>query len=353
MTFSFTWATNANYSAGPDVGTPTKVNPASTANGFVAGTIAAPQHINFLFDAVSDALVAAVDGVGGGMYTLTDPLVFTGDGVFIGAAGSLTIEGDFGIASGGAAAVGSGGSFQCQSGSDFIVASGTDVDWAADVDVQAGSVWTFASTAEQVFAGGSVITHESISGERYESGAICLLEDIDGLRVDTDGFTWVSTMTPQLITSAAGVPDWAANAAGVYIQTAVDGSDIIGFALPMLPGDTITTVTVRVTGQVSGGAGHAATPANPPVVQLITVSDAGAVVVVATATDAVTFPTYDSPHNIVLSGAGFPFTIPANLRVLVRVTGENGANSVAGTTAVLWVDGTGQANHIRNTTEHY
>lgn len=41
------WASNANYSAGPDTGTPTKVDPASTPNGFIKGVVAAPQHVNY------------------------------------------------------------------------------------------------------------------------------------------------------------------------------------------------------------------------------------------------------------------------------------------------------------------
>ncbi len=41
------WATSTNYSSGPDTGTPTKVDPASTANGFIRGTAAAAQHVNF------------------------------------------------------------------------------------------------------------------------------------------------------------------------------------------------------------------------------------------------------------------------------------------------------------------
>lgn len=41
------WATNDNYSSGPDVGSATKIDPASTANGFVRGTAAAAQHVNF------------------------------------------------------------------------------------------------------------------------------------------------------------------------------------------------------------------------------------------------------------------------------------------------------------------
>lgn len=43
------WATSELYGSGPDVGTPTRVDPASTANGFVRGTAAAAQHVNFNF----------------------------------------------------------------------------------------------------------------------------------------------------------------------------------------------------------------------------------------------------------------------------------------------------------------
>jgi hypothetical protein len=40
------WASNANYATGPDVGTPTKVDPGSAADGFIKGVVAAPQHVN-------------------------------------------------------------------------------------------------------------------------------------------------------------------------------------------------------------------------------------------------------------------------------------------------------------------
>lgn len=45
------WATSTNYSTGPDTGTPTKVDPSSSANGFLRGAVAAPQHVNFHFHA--------------------------------------------------------------------------------------------------------------------------------------------------------------------------------------------------------------------------------------------------------------------------------------------------------------
>lgn len=47
------WATNTNYSTGPDAGTETKTDPASDANGFIDDVIAAPQHVNYLFAQLS------------------------------------------------------------------------------------------------------------------------------------------------------------------------------------------------------------------------------------------------------------------------------------------------------------
>jgi hypothetical protein len=44
------WASQTNYSSGPDNGTPTKVDPASAGNGFIRGTAISPQHVNFLIE---------------------------------------------------------------------------------------------------------------------------------------------------------------------------------------------------------------------------------------------------------------------------------------------------------------
>jgi hypothetical protein len=49
------WATNENYAAGPDTGTPTRVDPGTPGDGFIAGTAAAPQHVNFLLNAQASA----------------------------------------------------------------------------------------------------------------------------------------------------------------------------------------------------------------------------------------------------------------------------------------------------------
>jgi hypothetical protein len=41
------WASNANYATGPDIATPTKIDPGAAANGFIKGVVAAPQHVNY------------------------------------------------------------------------------------------------------------------------------------------------------------------------------------------------------------------------------------------------------------------------------------------------------------------
>ena len=51
------FATNDDYATGPDTGTPTKVDPASDANGFINGQIIAAQHVNYWLNAVTQYLL--------------------------------------------------------------------------------------------------------------------------------------------------------------------------------------------------------------------------------------------------------------------------------------------------------
>lgn len=48
------WASNTNYSAGPDTGSPTKVDPASQADGYIRGVAAAAQQVNFVINPLAD-----------------------------------------------------------------------------------------------------------------------------------------------------------------------------------------------------------------------------------------------------------------------------------------------------------
>ncbi len=55
---NFEFATDTNYATGPDIGTPTKVAPSAGEidSGFVRGTAAVAQHMNYLFGEIQDWL---------------------------------------------------------------------------------------------------------------------------------------------------------------------------------------------------------------------------------------------------------------------------------------------------------
>ncbi len=54
------WATNANYAAGPDVGTSTTSAPSSAADGFTRGVVIAPQQVNYLLQRQASAARRAI-----------------------------------------------------------------------------------------------------------------------------------------------------------------------------------------------------------------------------------------------------------------------------------------------------
>jgi hypothetical protein len=62
LRFAQPWATDENYSSGPDTGTPTKVDPSSYLNGFIKATAAAPQHMNYLLNRITTWLSFAGPG---------------------------------------------------------------------------------------------------------------------------------------------------------------------------------------------------------------------------------------------------------------------------------------------------
>jgi hypothetical protein len=67
------WASNANFSSGPDTGTETKTDPGSQANGFIRGTIAAPQYLNFLVNETNAAARRALAVNALALRVLTNP----------------------------------------------------------------------------------------------------------------------------------------------------------------------------------------------------------------------------------------------------------------------------------------
>jgi hypothetical protein len=357
MTLALNWATNANYSTGPDLGTPTKVNPGSSANGFISGVIAAPQHVNYIFDLVGDELAKAVDGVNGGSYTLGSGLTFLGADVTFGsdvdfqassavsfggpldinanmdldAAKAFTVHGTLALASGahltvagtadvdllGAMAVHAGGSIDLTSGGDINVTS-------ADVNINSG--------AQIVLNGGSLIV--GATGFVQANGGTITIEDANDLVISASAEGFRLTLTPAFH-DLSGQWEKTTNASGTlgWVQSDVADDRSIWFALPVNPGDTVVDVYARVEAEDHPGGLPAFN--DMPVLELLSVDIDGVIHVHATKTDNPgTEPDYDALHNIVLeSGTTDTGTMPhlATFDPLyVRLRGETGANSVVG-----------------------
>lgn len=327
MTLSFLWATNANYSSGPDVGSPTRVNPASTANGFVAGTIAAPQHINFLFDAVGDELAKAVDGAGGGTYTLSANLIFNG-------AGELRVGGVERVLDG-ATFIGDVNSAGIWNG-EFTFNG--DVGIEAELNVSAAGEINVTGTDINILSGARIVVHDA---------AEVSMGDSEDLTIDNSTDIYRLTLTPQAIAHAANIHTWqpvAPPCAG-WVQKDVSAQFQISFALPLPVGDDIVSLTAAIDGAVGvGHGGTVPTGADRLTVSIVRVDGGGNVTTVASLADAAPAGTgageYDQIHTVVLqNGASgmtgtLPHTVLSGHVYCVMVAGETGADAVANTTAV-------------------
>lgn len=326
MTLAFSWATNANYSTGPNTGTATKIDPASTANGFINGTIAAPQHINFLLDAIGDQIVQAVDGVGGGTYTLGAALRFQGADVEINAGLEILAAGEMNVQSGGLVNVLSGGLIDVLSGGQIEISSGASI---------------------AIVSGGLL---DVISGGTVE------FNTTEDLKIDdaTDAFRL--TLAPGAIQSSAGVLTWSAQFSGDihagvtsgWQQDDVSSPFSIAFPINLPPGDEIVSVTALVNGSVtSGTGGHASKPTGSdlPSLALVRVDGNGAATVVARRADqSADVTAYNGQHSIVLTNGALDagtlsHTVDANYSYFVVLKGETGPNAVAGEYGVHSISG--------------
>lgn len=395
MTLSFSWATNANFSTGPDVGTPTKVDPASTANGFINGTIAAAQHVNFLFNGLSTELVKAIDGVNGGTYTLGSVLRFEGADVQIAAdlevvsggqinvqsggsidvlsSGDINIQsgGDISVLSGGEANIGSGGFLNVLSGGELLVASGGTVRFdsgGAQLVVETGSFISIESGGSVQVAGIVDINNGGVqnvnSGGRIDvesggqidvnAGGSITIEDQNDLVINSDSVNARLSMVPAWIESAGGAVTWdrsATSPGGALIQTQVDATAqyLAMFPIVLPPGDDILGVTVVLHGTIGSAGAHGALPGLMPQVALISVDGAGAQTTIDSETDgSASTGAYDANHSVVLA-LGAPETVSGSNAYYVLVLGEAGSNSQANSLGIRSITVSATARSFRGT----
>lgn len=304
------WASAANFASGPNIGTPTKVDPGAGtfAQGFVPGNTLPAQHFNFLLSEVTeylehlaDELIVAIDGTNGGSYTLASTLTFAGQ----------------------------------------------DVRFSSDVQLLSGSDLEVLSGASIALFNGSSMT--------VATGAGVQMGDSEDLTINNSTDVFRLTLGSAVVLLSGGAATWKPISAGCgWMQVDVAGSLDVSFPLPLPVGDTITNITVVLTGGV--GAGHVALPAgaNRICVDLVAVSTAGAATVLARLFDqSGNVATYDASHTIHLASGGLdlgslPQLVDDDFVYWVVVRGESGVNAIADTTAVTAVLGDVVARSYRS-----
>lgn len=405
MTLAFSWATNSLYSTGPDVGSSTKVDPASTANGFINGTIAAAQHVNFLFNGLATELVKAIDGVNGGTYTLASPLRFEGADVQIAAdlevvsGGEINVQaggiinitgdiqvknaGDINVESGGDIHLVSGAGLELDSGAVFLlegtqnvaatgvlsletagaqmlvkagtfisIESGGSIEVAGIVNINSGGVQNVNSGGRiDIESGGSIDVH---------AGGSITIEDQNDLLINDDAVNVRLCMTPAWIESAGGAVTWDRTAAapgGALIQTQVDAAAqyIAMFPLALPPGDDIVAVTVILHGTIGSAGSHSDLPGQMPRVALISVDAAGTQTTISAAaspndgTDqSANQAAYDANHTLTWAPAS-TLTVSGSNAYYVLVLGEAGSDSQANSLGIRSITVSAVARSFRGT----
>lgn len=340
-------------------------------------------------NALQSELIKALDGIGGGSYTLTAPLIIGGSevrfstvlrllagGFFnVDAGGEISVTGVIDIEDGGQIDVKDGGRIDVRSGAGLHLDAGAECDIDTDVDLAATKTLFLHGTIDVLGTGsggaiiarnGSTITLDGTVNMTFNSelnlalgadivcanGAQVQVYDSEDLLINNSSFAFRLTLTPVYISSTGGVPDFFASAGfstPKWVQHASGG--LIVFALPLKPGDQLTTLRVNLTGKV-GAVGHVGAPTGLPHVTLYSADINGDQTFIADADDPVaTLPAYNSPHGITLSGGLLPFLVTDHALYIV-VRGEQ-TGFEADKTAVLSIDGTGVARGFRGPLEFY
>jgi hypothetical protein len=341
-------------------------------------------------NALQAEMVKAIDGVGGGSYTLTADLVMNGGGewvlsVKVNILGDLVIEsgaflqvlgtiqlsgvetltgvinvtgpgGTINVQEDGFIRVKSDGAIDIESGAALGISGiasvfgQLDIKTGGRIDVEGTGHIDLADTSKINLATGTKIVGATGSEVRMFHA-----EELTIASLSTTPFRLM--LTPVTISSSGGVPDWKPFVEGVptWLMHEVTGSRSIVFALPLRTGDVLVSLRMTLQGQ-AGVSGHAAVPANRPRLQLCSLDTAGTLTVVQEVTDPVSTPVaaYNASHsNTVLSGGLLPYTVGTNL-LFVRVISESGVGTAeADKTLLTAIDGDVIAKTYRGTFEFY
>ncbi len=260
---------------------------------------------------IASELVKAIDGSGGGSYNPSADLI-------LGGAAEIKIDSVLRVRTGADLITDSGALATFNSSSLFNAQAdfAGNVDFFAGVDFRAGGLTRVIATNQ------------------------FLIQELTDMQVDADGHVYRLTLSDGCPNEdPAGVAYWNFAGAtgsdpGKWIQPAASTFALIYFPVRVLEGDSITAVTLWLTG--GSGVGHAGVlPGTMPRLRLLEqAAPFGAYSSLATRTDpAASAASYDSAHGFGFS-SGLP-VVAADTNYLLEVRGEN----ATGATNELRIDG--------------
>ncbi len=328
---------------------------------------------------IASELVKAVDGVGGGTYTLSiADLQFTGSATFIlalamqlTAGHNFAVDGHINLSATGQVNVASSGLVNLASGAAINAAAGAAIALAAGASLTLATTSTIASTLGAQLTGsinlageivvknaglltlenGAILNVQSQSG----SGGIVLARTED-LKIFGESTAVRFLMTPQWIENAAWVQQTSRE--GTWVQADVSAAYAFRCALNVRPGDVLVSLFANLNGAGGSGGGHVAKPSTMPQLTIFSVNAGGTPNVEAQTSDtAASQAAYDVDHLVSLTHgtetAGLmPITIAGSKAYYLDVRGEASSNSVAAALQLNSLTGVVTANSVRPGAEY-
>lgn len=356
--------------------------------GWAFGDLVLHDELNHL----QNELIKAIDGTGGGVYTLHDAdLQLSTDaakkfildlGAQLNAGKTFDVEGVLSLASGAAlnALAGSGisvsnGAFlSLLSGSNFLASTGSIMQTAGELDISAPGILKVLGVL-QVRSGGDFqmltgSTAEIAGGVTMQSGSLAVLQSGAGLSLDNGAALTIHNLNDFIISDVGGfnVGSWTSKLTPHFAETGWFLSDSptihwwensdtsaarrLQFDLPLKQGDEVTSIICEVNVQTF----HVSLPATKPVVTLFRVDSGGNRHNLASRADpSITLGAYETLHSFTIDAThvdsgSMPQTLNAD-RYYIEITGETGANAVNDALQLISLGGVSRQRSFRTQAE--
>jgi hypothetical protein len=271
---------------------------------------------------IASELVKAVDGVGGGSYSLTvADLTFTGSktaifdlAVQLTAGKTLTLDG--------AISVTNTGRINLASGAGINVNAGASVNLGAGAP---GGVLSLAAGAALVGVAGSQLQGEF----DLPSGSIIKFARAQDLALDTETFTRRLFMQPIFVDPA----QWGIGTGGapIWQQLNAVANPLLFPLVGCLPGDVITAIAA----EIQASTGHGGVPSVQPSLGLFSKAGGGLTIasLAGTEDNQATVGDYETEHALVLNAGSLTFGAMPTIGtdpVYLQFGGEGSTNSQSG-----------------------